>query len=186
VTESVTEVRAPAQALVIVDAQIGFLAGEKAVADAAQLGTRLGVLLARARQAGALIIHLQNDGEVGAVDEPGQPGWQLHLSPGEDEQVIRKSRDDGFADTSLGQLLENHKVRRIVIGGLLSEMCVSATARTALSRGFQVVLPHDAHGTYDVDDIPASVVARVAEHALGEGIELADSSAEVRFTSSRA
>jgi nicotinamidase-related amidase len=185
VTESATEVRAPAQALVIVDAQTGFLKGEKAVAEAAQLGTRLGDLLARARRAGALIIHLQNDGVDGAVDEPGQPGWQLYLPPAEHEEVIRKSRDDGFAGTSLGQLLESHKVHRIVIGGLLSEMCVSATARTALSLGFQVVLPHDAHGTYDVDGIPASVVARVAEHALGDGIELADSSAEVRFTSSK-
>ncbi len=182
--ESAAEVRAPAQALVIVDAQTGFLEGEKAVAEAAQLTTRLGDLLAKARQAGALIIHLQNDGAAGAVDEHGLPGWQLHLTPAEDEQVIRKSHDDGFADTTLGQLLESHKVRRIVIGGLLSEMCVSATARTALSQGFQVVLPHDAHGTYDVDDIPASVVARVAEHALGDGIELAGSSAEVRFTSS--
>ena len=107
------------------------------------------------------------------------------LPPADDEQVIRKSRDDGFAGTSLGQRLESHKVHRIVIGGLLSEMCVSATARTALSLGFEVVLPHDAHGTYDVDGIPASVVARVAEHALGDGIELAGSSAEVRFTSSR-
>jgi len=117
---------------------------------------------------------LQNDGAAGAVDEHGQPAWQLHLAPAEEEQIIRKCRDDGFADTKLGQLLESHKVRRIVIGGLLAEMCVSATARTALARGFQVVLPHDAHGTYDVDDIPASVVARVAEHALGDGIEPED------------
>ena len=51
-------------------------------------------------------------------------------------------------------------------------------------QGFQVVLPHDAHGTYDVDDVPASYVARVAEHPLGDGIELANSSAEVRLTSS--
>jgi len=184
VTESATEGGAPAQALVIVDAQTGFLEGEKAVVEAAQLTTRLGDLLAKARQAGALVIHSQNDGAAGAVDEHGQPGWQLHLAPAEEEQIIRKCRDDGFADTKLGQLLESHKVRRIVIGGLLSEMCVSATARTALARGFQVVLPHDAHGTYDVDDIPASVVARVAEHALGDGIELAASSAEVLFTSS--
>ena len=184
VPESATEGGAPAQALVIVDAQTGFLEGEKAVVEAAQLTTRLGDLLAKARQAGALVIHLQNDGAAGAVDEHGQPGWQLHLAPAEEEQIIRKCRDDGFADTKLGQLLESHKVRRIVIGGLLSEMCVSATARTALARGFQVVLPHDAHGTYDVDDIPASVVARVAEHALGDGIELAASSAEVSFTSS--
>jgi hypothetical protein len=29
-------------------------------------------------------------------------------------------------------------------------MCVAATARTALARGFRVVLPHDGHATYDI------------------------------------
>ena len=42
VTESATEGGAPAQALVIVDAKTGFLEGEKAVVEAAQLTTRLG------------------------------------------------------------------------------------------------------------------------------------------------
>ncbi len=50
--------------------------------------------------------------------------------------------------------------------GLLSEMCVSATARAALEQGLPVVLPRDAHTTYDIDDLPARSVARAAEHAL--------------------
>ena len=173
----------PVEALVIVDAQTGFLAGDKAIPDANHLISRLEDLLARARRARALVVHLQNDGELGAVDEPRQSGWALHvqisLSP--DETVIRKTTDDGFARTALGELLDNRGVRRIAISGLLSEMCVSATARTALARGLQVVLPHDAHATYDLGDIPACIVARVAEHALGGEIELADSSADVSF-----
>jgi hypothetical protein len=36
-----------------------------------------------------------------------------------------------------------------------------------------VVLIRDAHATYDVDDIPSTVVSRVAEHALGDELELA-------------
>jgi hypothetical protein len=36
----------------------------------------------------------------------------------------------------------------------MSEMCVQATARTALARGYRVVLPHDAHGTYNVPAVP--------------------------------
>jgi nicotinamidase-related amidase len=89
--------------------------------------------------------------------------------------VIRKADDDGFAGTGLGGLFERRGVRRVVVGGLLSEMCVSATARTALARGLTVVVPRDAHGTYDLDDIPATVVARVAEHALGDQLEVVDS-----------
>jgi nicotinamidase-related amidase len=68
----------------------------------------------------------------------------------------------------------------VAVAGLLSEMCVSATVRGALERGIQVVLVHDAHGTYNLDDIPASTVARVAEHALGDEVELANASS-VRF-----
>lgn len=40
------------------------------------------------------------------------------------------------------------------MAGLLSEMCVSATVRSALARGLQVVLVHDAHATYDLEEIP--------------------------------
>ncbi|WP_433235826.1 isochorismatase family protein [Streptosporangium sp. CA-135522] len=174
---------APVQAFVIVDAQRGFLEGEQAVVGASGLVDRLCELAVRARGAGALVVHLQNDGPVGALDEPGRPGWALHprIVSGARETVIRKSDDDGFEGTGLGELLDSRGVRRVVIGGLLSEMCVSATARTALVRGFDVVLPRDAHATYDLDDIPAAVVARVAEHALGDEVEVVASVSEVAF-----
>jgi len=55
-------------------------------------------------------------------------------------------------------------------------MCVSATIREAFARGFEVILVRRAHATYDVDDIAAEVVSRVAEHALGDQLELLDAS----------
>ena len=54
-------------------------------------------------------------------------------------------------------------------------MCVSATARTAMAQGFEVTIPRDAHGTYDLGNIAANDVARVAEHALGDGLLIARS-----------
>jgi len=173
--------RAPVEALILVDMQTGFLEGGAAISDAQSLISQLEVLLSGARMARALIVQLQNDGLRGAIDEPGEPGWRLHLPPMPDEPVLRKSSDDGFAGTRLDELLREHGVRRVVIGGLLSEMCVSATARSALARGLQVVLPHDAHGTYDLKGIPAATVARVAEHALGDGVELVGSAQSVSF-----
>ena len=59
-------------------------------------------------------------------------------------------------------------------------MCVSATVRGALARNFHVVLVRDAHAAYNLHDIPAAIVARVAEHALGDEIELIEA-ASVRF-----
>lgn len=166
----------PVTAFVLIDAQQGLLDGATAIPDAARVLDRLAKVLAAARAAGALIIYLQHDGSAGALDEPGRPGWRIHpqVAPEPGEVVLRKTRDDGFDGTELAEALARRGVRRIAVAGLLSEMCVSATVRGALARGLHVVLVHDAHATYHLDDIPASVVARVAEHALGDEVEIAD------------
>ena len=169
---------APVQALVVVDMQRGLLAGPRAVVGAPALAERVGQMIGRASAAGALVVQLRNDGAPGEVDEPGQPGWELALTGG---TVVGKSTDDGFAGTPLGELLTQRRVTRVAVCGVLSEMCVSATARRALARGLGVVIPHDGHGTYDLEEIPAAVVARVAEHALGDQPELVASTTDVIF-----
>ena len=166
----------PVSALVIVDAQQGFLDGEAAIPSADVVVDRLAALLVAARSAGALIIHLQNDGAPGTVDEPETTGWFIHprVTPKADEVVLRKSRDDGFEGTELETVLARNHVTRIAVAGILSEMCVSATVRGALKRGMEVILVQDAHGTYNLEDIPSSIFARVAENALGDEVELAN------------
>jgi len=180
----------PVQALLIIDLQEGGVSGDSAVPEAKRLIDRAGHLLDEARAAGALIVHVQNDGRPGTPDEPGTPGWELHLpvEPSDREVVIRKLRDDSFAGTPLADLLAEHGVRSLAICGLMSEMCVSATARTALARGFRVVLPHDAHTTTGIPATATSAaitpetVARVAEWALGDELDLVEEATEVRFS----
>lgn len=166
----------------MVDAQMDLLGGPHPVPSAGTVLTRLRTTLVAARTAGSLVVHLQNDGRSGAPDEPGTPGWEFHphVAPGHGEPVVRKTTDDGFAGTALGAILDRAGVRRVAVAGLLSEMCVSATIRAAVARGLGVTLVLDAHATYPVDDIPADVVSRVAEHALGDEVELL-SAAEIRF-----
>ena len=165
-------------ALLVIDAQQGLLEGENAVPDAAIVTDRIVQLLTAARSAGTLVVHLQNDGAPGSLDEPETPGWFIHprLSPEEGEIVLRKTGDDGFEGTELQAILARHDVNCMAVAGLLSEMCVSATIRGALVRRLKVVLVRDAHATYPLDDISAAVVSRVAEHALGDEIELLDTS----------
>ncbi|MEU7576420.1 cysteine hydrolase family protein [Streptomyces sp. NPDC041068] len=180
----------PVQALIIVDMQCAFVSGEEAVPDADRLLDRVGDLLARARESGALVVQLQNDGQPGTSDEPGTPGWEIHLPVDTDrgEILLRKTVDDGFEDTDLEKLLRDAGVNELAICGVMSEMCVSATARTALDLDFRVVLPHDAHGTYDIpaaegisDVIPAATASRVAEWALGDEVEIVARASQVGF-----
>ncbi|MFF1509594.1 isochorismatase family protein [Streptomyces sp. NPDC058326] len=184
----------PVDALIVVDVQSAFVTGAGAVPGAARLVDRTTGLIARARQAGALVVHLQNDGPPGAEDEPHTPGWELHhpVEPGPAEVVIRKPRDDGFRDTPLGDVLTGAGVRAVAVCGVMSEMCVQATARTALDRGYRVVVPHDAHATQDVpavpgisETIPAATVSRVAAYALGSDAETTVPAADVTFTAPR-
>jgi nicotinamidase-related amidase len=182
----VAEIR-PVEALVVVDVQVAFVSGAGAVPAAGPLTEAVVALVTGARAAGAVVIHLQNDGPAGAADEPGMPGWELYLAV-HDEVVIRKTGDDGFDGTDLEGLLHRRGVRRLAICGVMSEMCVSATARTALRLGFAVVLPHDAHATYDIpaapgisDAVPAALASRVAEWALGDGIDIPAHAAAVDF-----
>ncbi|MFH8487097.1 isochorismatase family protein [Streptomyces longisporoflavus] len=181
----------PVQALIVVDMQSAFVTGDGAVPEAARVLDRTRDLIARARAAGALVIQLQNDGEAGAVDEPGTPGWRIHLPVDADrgERVLRKTVDDGFEETGLARLLTDAGVRDLAVCGVQSEMCVLATARTALELDFRVVLPHDAHATYDIpaaegisEAVPAAMASRVAEWALGDEVEIVARARDVAFT----
>lgn len=181
----------PVEALIVVDVQSAFVTGDGAVPDAVRLLDRTTDLIARARRSGALVVHLQNDGPSGADDEPHTPGWELHhpVEAGPTEVVVRKPEDDGFVRTSLGSLLTDSGVKALAVCGVMSEMCVQATARTALALGYRVVLPHDAHATQNIPAapgisgaVPAAVVSRVAEWALGSDVEITAHAADVHFT----
>ncbi|MFD9498998.1 isochorismatase family protein [Streptomyces sp. NPDC060035] len=181
----------PAEALLVVDVQSASVVGDGALPNAAGLLDRTTDLITRARRDGALVVHLQNDGRPGAGDEPHTPGWELHLpvEAGPTETVIRKTHDDGFKETPLGGLLTGAGVRSLAVCGLMSEMCVQATARTALALGYRVVLPYDAHATHDVpaapgisEVIPAAMVARVAAWAISGDADVTTPAADVRFT----
>lgn len=184
----------PAQALLVVDVQKAGVTGDGAVPGAAGLLERTADLIARARRSGALVVHLQNDGAPGAGDAPHSPGWALHLpvETGPAECVIRKTRDDGFAGTPLGDLLTGAGVESVAVCGVMSEMCIQATARTALALGYRVVLPHDAHATQDIPAlpgisaaVPAAVVSRVAAWAISGDAEVTARAAEVTFAAPR-
>lgn len=185
----------PVQALLVVDLQAAFVAGGNPVPDARRLLDRVERLVRRARAAGALVVHLQNDGPAGEPDEPYTPGWELYLpvAAGPAETVIRKTEDDGFASTTLEDRLTAAGVASLAVCGVMSEMCVLATARRALELEYRVVLPHDAHATYDIpaapgisERVPAAMASRVAEWALGDEVEVVARAEDVTFTATRA
>jgi nicotinamidase-related amidase len=178
-------------ALIVVDVQNAFVSGSEAVPGHKLLVSTVGFLLTQARSANAPVIFLQNDGLAGAADEPFHPGWDLFFPPQPHEKIVRKKKDNGFDGTGLHTILTGLGIRTVAICGMLSEMCVAATARAALEHGYSVLLPHDAHATYDVpagpgsEGVPAAMAARAAEWSLGDEIKICASVHDVRFAKIR-
>ncbi|HVC24384.1 MAG TPA: isochorismatase family protein [Acidimicrobiales bacterium] len=175
-----------ATALVVVDAQRNMLVGAGAAPEAAELRGVLGELLARARararDAGAAVVHVQNDGAVGEPDEPGTDGWELAFAPADGELVVRKSVSDTFAaNPPLAAELWSAGVRRLVVVGLQSEYCVRATSLGALGAGFAVLLPSEAHATYGDGAVGARAISDAAEQELAAAGVSIVRAAEVAF-----
>ena len=138
-------------ALMVIDAQVNMFDPQSPVYAAEQMLARLQDLIRRARQHGTMLVYLRHNGPPGDVDAPGEPGWGIHpsLAPQTGEPVIDKFNPNGFDGTDLGAVLQEAQIERLVLAGMQTDFCVSATSRAAVAAGYEVVLAADVHSTYD-------------------------------------
>ena len=80
----------------------------------------------------------------------GDPSWQIDpaLEPGPKDIVVNKLSAGTFATTNLAKELRNRGVESVVITGVVTDVCVSTTAREAADRDFRVVVVSDACTTF--------------------------------------
>jgi nicotinamidase-related amidase len=139
-------------ALLIIDVQRGLddpKYGSRNNLDAEQ---RMADLLAGWRRAGWPVVHVQHMSQrPDSPLWPGLPGNALksEVAPLADEPVFRKTVASAFIGTGLEAHLHDAGVRAVVLAGLTTDHCVSATARTASDLGFHVVVVEDATATHE-------------------------------------
>merc|ERR1719479_200826 len=84
-----------------------------------------------------------------------------------DLMVLNKKGLDAFPNTNLENLLVDHGIETVVLGGFLTNCCVESTMRTAYEKGFNVITLTDctgatsdeaqkaaANGTYGMFSLP--------------------------------
>ncbi len=69
------------------------------------------------------------------------------LEPRDGEIVIRKDVNSGFVGTNLELMLQRRRVRRLVVAGFFTNMCVETTVRTAGNLGYDTYVVADACAT---------------------------------------
>jgi len=159
------------RALMLIDVQRNMLEAPTPVPSAASTRDALQDLLLRARQAGALVIHVQNDGPPGEPDEPGTEGWQLVFAAGAGELILRKDQPDTFAaNPALAKELAAKEITGVVIAGMQSNYCVAESSRGALKQGLQAILASGAHATYDENEPASAISAQIERELAAEGV----------------
>ena len=82
----------------------------------------------------------------------GTEGSEIHdaVAHFEGEPIVYKHYPNSFRETNLLEMLKEWGVERVVITGMMTHMCVDATARAAADFGFQVWVAEDACATRDL------------------------------------
>ncbi len=165
-----------ARALIVVDVQNDYFPGGAhplVESDAAAANARR--LLDAFRAGGEPLVHVQHVAAAPAASfmRPGTPGVEIHetVAPRPGETVVQKAHPNSFLETPLEDTLRSEGVDEVIVCGMMTSMCVDATARAAADLGFAVTVVHDACATLDLEfegeTIPAHQVHGAFLAALG-------------------
>jgi len=106
-------------------------------------------LLARARAAGATVIHVRHDGGAGSPYDLDTELGRIHprVAPAPGEAVVTKTAPDSFVRTDLGDLVAAAGHDDVVVVGFMTHMCVTFTAQGAFLRGLRPTVVAEACAT---------------------------------------
>jgi nicotinamidase-related amidase len=138
--------------LLLIDIQSDYFPGGKSELEGSvDAGQRAGELLSLFRRMKLPVVHIQHvSTRPGATYFlPDTDGVRIHESvrPLDGELVLQKRYPNAFRDKQLLVQLGLLRVARLVICGMMTHLCVDATARAACDYGFECVVAGDACAT---------------------------------------
>lgn len=126
-------------------------------------------LLGAFRAAGLPVVHVKHDSvEPNSTLRPDRPGNGLKpgFEPQEGEPLFGKCVNSAFIGTGLEAWLRERGLTGLVVGGFITNHCVSTSARMAANLGFRTTVVADGCATFDFRD-DAGVIPAETMHRIG-------------------
>lgn len=153
-------------ALVLIDCQNEYVTGALPLEGVEAALERLGALLARARAAGAAVVHIRHKGRADGPFDLAQARGAIHdaVAPRAGEIVVDKGLPNAFAGTALHAELQKLGRNNLILTGFQTHMCVSATVRSALDHGYRSTVVADCCATRALPDRKGGTVSAQTLH----------------------
>lgn len=162
-------------ALLLIDIQNDYFPGGKMELEGpVEAAKKANELLQCFRDHGMPTVHIQHVSRKpdATFFIPGDRGTDINdiTAHYEGEPLVQKHYPNSFRETNLLDLLKEWQIERVIITGMMTHMCVDATARAASDLGFKLMVAEDACATraltYGDTTIPAEHVHKAFLAAL--------------------
>ncbi len=165
------------EALLIIDVQNDYFPGGACeLWKAYEAENKIKILIQESRTLGRPIIYIQH---INPPDDTffleGSFGCEIseRIKPQPDDKVIVKYYPNSFLETELDSYLKEKAIKKLIVCGMMTHMCVDTTVRAAMDYGYEVDLVADGCTTMDLaiagEVIPAQTVQNTFLASL-EGI----------------
>lgn len=136
-------------ALVLIDCQNTYREGIMQLEGVEPALVQCQKLLARYRDAGRPVIHIQHDAGTGSpYDLNARSGAIADIvQPRDGEPVVVKTYPSSFEKTNLDELLKGLGVQDVALVGFMTHVCVNSTARAAFNHGYRPIVVANATAT---------------------------------------
>ncbi|QBO59325.1 cysteine hydrolase family protein [Chryseobacterium salivictor] len=136
-------------ALLIIDIQNDYFpGGTMELEGSVEAAEKAGAVLSYFRNNSMPVVHIKHisNQEGATFFLPETEGAEIHQSvaPSETEKVITKNYPNSFRETELLGYLQEKSISNLVICGMMTDVCVSATTRAAMDFGFHNTIIADA------------------------------------------
>ena len=171
---SYAQTEKPKTALLIIDIQnFYFAGGSSELVNPVPASLNAQKLLLQFRKTGQLVIHIKHGDGKGAE-------IQSNVTPLPGEKIIVKKEVNSFLHTDLLDYLNKNGIKKLVICGMQTNMCLEGATRAAADYGFDCTVIHDACAaknqtfngvTVKAEDVHATALATLKAYAKVKSTE---------------